>query len=438
MISQVLFALAMIALLAAPCDSSAQSASSPPVAATAGWRGHLTAAPSVAVSPESAAERLLDLGESFYSKYFPGRKVTALAEPFRFRYYSETGVYLGVVVKGGMGYTMDGVYVMGGPFGPNPVYVGLVADFIAPCTEGEVDPLSSVPLICHDLDGNGVADTSVTLLNGQLIVRGPLNRDLALDVSPGATLTAVASIGSYSGGPLSELAVRVDEELTDGYRSKLYVIDIESATKPRIAYATQPFSTPTPVYTGFPRSADGRRIPVMVPGVEQSNKTWDYLCRFAPGSSDTGCGEGFSKMDAYPPAVEYFQRHQGAWIQDTDGDGTDDLHLTFYIVKTAGGRQDGGVLTISMATGARTFTRLNLSESSRDGEELFGSSLPPTWASLATRAQGFDGGRLYGTTLCLSAVYPSATLRSLQLHQAPRILGTTLGESRAMSRAMLA
>ncbi|NRF67425.1 hypothetical protein HLB44_10555 [Aquincola sp. S2] len=132
-----LLALAATALLAA-CgggDEASESTTQTPAAAVAGLRTRLAAVRVQAISLESTAEQLLNTGESVYPTYFPGHKTTGTFAPFRFRYYPETGVYLGVVISLGMGYTMNGVYVMGGPFGSSPVYVGLVTDFITP-----VDP----------------------------------------------------------------------------------------------------------------------------------------------------------------------------------------------------------------------------------------------------------------------------------------------------------
>jgi hypothetical protein len=57
---------------------------------------------------------------------------------------------------------------------------------------------------------------------------------------------------------------------------------------------------------------------------------------------------------------------------------------------------DGGVLTISMATGARTWTPINMAETAWDFEGLYGGATQPSWPSLTAHSQGFDSGRLYG------------------------------------------
>ncbi len=76
------------------------------------------------------ADQLLDFGEARYANFFPGRVASASSPPFRYRYYPATGAYLGVVVNSDGQYLLNGVYVLGGPFGNTPRYVGQVGDFI--------------------------------------------------------------------------------------------------------------------------------------------------------------------------------------------------------------------------------------------------------------------------------------------------------------------
>jgi hypothetical protein len=340
-------------------------------------------------------EQLLDFAEVAYPALFPGHRTSVIADGFQYRYYPETGIYVGVALNGS-GYIEDGVYVLGGKFGSAVTYVGLVTSYISPfaCTEPTSDPLQVAPQLCHDLNGDGVIDTMVAISANVLTLSGAVSRQLTLsDFAAGARISSITGIGQYVGGPLSELAVRVDDFTATGNRSVLYIFDSESGAE--IARWTQPFRTPTLVWIGYPSTPGKRRIPVVAPGQEQSNVTWNYLCKFAPGTSSAGCGAGFASIDAYPANVASYRRHQGAWLQDTDGDGTEDVNISFYSV-TSGHRQDGGVLAVSLVTGVRTWLPLNLSESGRDAEELVGGASQPTYASLATLAQGFDSGRLYG------------------------------------------
>lgn len=89
-----------------------------------------------AVAPEEAARQLMDHAEAVFAAYFPGHPPTQVLAPFHYRYYPETGVYLGVVVSEAAGYEHLGVYVMGGPFGSAPFYVGPLASYITPVPPG--------------------------------------------------------------------------------------------------------------------------------------------------------------------------------------------------------------------------------------------------------------------------------------------------------------
>ena len=242
-----------------------------------------------------------------------------------------------------------------------------------------------------------MVDTSIVLSAGKLQITGLVNREINLEVAPGGSVSAITAIGQHTGGSLSEVAVRIDDNTSEGNRAVVYVFDVESAS-PEIARSTQPFRTPSAVWVGYPAAPQGRRVPVMAPGQEQANVTWTYLCKFSTGAPNTGCGIGFSKVDAYPANVSSFRRHQGAWVVDADGDGTEDIQISFYSVTSSNPtyRMDGGVLTISMATGARTWTPINMAETARDFEGLNGGATQPSWSSLAPLAQGFDSGRLYG------------------------------------------
>lgn len=69
------------------------------------------------------ANKLLDFGELNFPAYFPGHGLTKSINGFVYRYYPQTGAYLAVIDWK--------VYVLGGPFGPDVVYVGDLTDFIA-------------------------------------------------------------------------------------------------------------------------------------------------------------------------------------------------------------------------------------------------------------------------------------------------------------------
>lgn len=85
-------------------------------------------------TPEDAATQLLDFAEKNYSQFFPAKKETLTWWRYTYRYYQETGVYVGVAtgVTQGDNLVEGGVYVMGGPFGNAPTYVGQLNQFITP------------------------------------------------------------------------------------------------------------------------------------------------------------------------------------------------------------------------------------------------------------------------------------------------------------------
>jgi hypothetical protein len=79
-----------------------------------------------------AAELLLNTGESAYHSLFPVHKTTLTSGPFAYRYYPESGMYLGVVILPGSAYALNGVYLVGPGFGTlaNPTYVGPLTNYV--------------------------------------------------------------------------------------------------------------------------------------------------------------------------------------------------------------------------------------------------------------------------------------------------------------------
>lgn len=94
----------------------------------------------------SAADQLMDFAERAYPLYFPSHQASLDLPPYRYRYYPETGVYLGVA---------DAVvYVMGGAFGAAPSAVGPVTAYITPVDIEAAAQLarSRNCLACHAVD----------------------------------------------------------------------------------------------------------------------------------------------------------------------------------------------------------------------------------------------------------------------------------------------
>ncbi len=113
-------ALLALGLGAVGCGEALAGAAKPAAAAAA------------VVDGTEAARQLMDFAEVTFPNYFPPHPAVSTAAPFVYRYYPDTGIYLGVVTQAGQGFPLNGVYVMGGEFGPNPVPVGQLTDYITP------------------------------------------------------------------------------------------------------------------------------------------------------------------------------------------------------------------------------------------------------------------------------------------------------------------
>jgi hypothetical protein len=97
------------------------------------------------------AEQLFALAESQYAVYFPGPQSTRALEGWAYRHYPGTGAYLAVIGTG--------VYVFGGPFGPQVRMVGVVSDFVSTPAVGVGRPLTARILAeCPDANGSQSVD----------------------------------------------------------------------------------------------------------------------------------------------------------------------------------------------------------------------------------------------------------------------------------------
>lgn len=154
---QRLLPVLCIAVLAG-CGGGSDAEHATPQEAVAALRMRALEVATQTVTPEEAARQLMDFGEAQYPQFFPSRQPTQSFPPFAYRHYAQTGVYLGVVVTAGQGYEYMGVYVMGGPFGDAPAYVGPLASFITPSV---LPGPSGASNGCYDmmLAGSDVAGT---------------------------------------------------------------------------------------------------------------------------------------------------------------------------------------------------------------------------------------------------------------------------------------
>ncbi|MES2939008.1 MAG: hypothetical protein V4864_15080 [Pseudomonadota bacterium] len=124
-------AAAAVAILVTACGGGSDTpVAATPQSAIEALRAQSAALAPMAVTPAAAADQLMNFGESTFPGFFPGHKTTGTIGPFAYRFYPETGVYLGVVVSASPGLELYGVYVMGGAFGGAPAYVGQLTNFI--------------------------------------------------------------------------------------------------------------------------------------------------------------------------------------------------------------------------------------------------------------------------------------------------------------------
>lgn len=89
---------------------------------------HTVAAPAAkkiamaaASAAPSAADRLMNFAEVNFAQYFPSKQTTRHASTLAYRFYPETAVFL--IVDG------DKIFVAGGLFGADILYVGLINDY---------------------------------------------------------------------------------------------------------------------------------------------------------------------------------------------------------------------------------------------------------------------------------------------------------------------
>lgn len=129
MVARLLSALFVVFMVASCGGAGPEPAAASRPAMLSALRNHASATP--ARTPLEAANALMDFAERAYPANFPSREATGFFAPFAYRFYPQTGVYLGVVIEDNSSYASNGVYLKGGDFGPEPVPVGLVSNFDA-------------------------------------------------------------------------------------------------------------------------------------------------------------------------------------------------------------------------------------------------------------------------------------------------------------------
>ncbi|MCF7971309.1 MAG: hypothetical protein K9L22_09125 [Methylococcaceae bacterium] len=116
----------------------------------------------------SDGELIMDGAQKVYPQFFPSQESTQVLEPWRFRFYPETGVYVGVNQQD------SGVYLLGGAFGDSPFYVDK-ADAVLTLINNQLGTAGGSDLICDTStvpDGFSYSQSGNTInvtTNGQCI-----------------------------------------------------------------------------------------------------------------------------------------------------------------------------------------------------------------------------------------------------------------------------
>lgn len=78
--------------------------------------------------PSAETIALFDFGEANFKQYFPSHQANHVIGSLSYRFYPETGAFLFVDSD-------SRIYVVGGPFGSDFTFVGVVGDYVKPATD---------------------------------------------------------------------------------------------------------------------------------------------------------------------------------------------------------------------------------------------------------------------------------------------------------------
>lgn len=242
----------------------------------------------------------------------------------------------------------------------------------------------------HDLDADGTPDTALAVepCGAELcvVVDSTVVTTTTIALPAGSVTRAAGSatmygqdvmvIGDHVGGPIHEVAV-AHQLARGGHDSPaLTVLDVEAGTA--IGTGSAPADLATfelyglAGFVGAAAGPDGRLHPFLAPSFGDGPRaTWGHLCVARPGAPAVDrCGGGFAEIPTVPIAGEWF-REVGAYVEDVDADGWQDLSLIFH----------QRIQTVSLRTGATLVTtEFDVAASTEPGS--------PTW---------FHSGRNYGS-----------------------------------------
>jgi hypothetical protein len=161
MLKNLLVALALAAGLAG-CGGGDSAATPEAVSSSLKAQANALAAPTVS----DAANQLMDFGEQTFPFLFPHGPNTIAAAGFLFRFYPQTGLFLGVVVDAASPFGLNNVYVVGPGFGTlaEPHLVGPLTNFITPVDPNpNPDPGPVMKNLSITVSGPGFAPVTVDL-----------------------------------------------------------------------------------------------------------------------------------------------------------------------------------------------------------------------------------------------------------------------------------
>lgn len=141
----------------------------------------------------SDSEKLFNWAEKNYSQFFSSHQATQSIEPWLFRFYPESNVYVGVNKSN------NNVYVLGGPWGDNPTLVDTLANLINQVNNSgsnggiaACDTTDTISGVSYSQSGNVVTVTT----NGQCVLAPDLSKTNLCQIPKQTAASGVSLLGS--------------------------------------------------------------------------------------------------------------------------------------------------------------------------------------------------------------------------------------------------
>ena len=149
--------------------------------------------PFASATTASDAEKLLNWAENTYPHFFSSHQATQNIEPWIFRHYPDTGIYVGVNKQD------NNVYVLGGPWGSNPTVIDTLPNLlnliastggnssITACNTSE-----ALTGVSYSQSGNVVTVTT----NGSCVVMSDLSNTAFCKIPQQSTPSGISLLGT--------------------------------------------------------------------------------------------------------------------------------------------------------------------------------------------------------------------------------------------------